>query len=618
MKLHTNLKKKLLLIGCCSILLACISTPQNTKERVQLINEITLTQSASGASYKSLKATEKKILTYQLPDSLLAHNYYLLGLHFVANKQKDSAAFYLYKATKNASKNSFSEFSVKHFYTAWDFFVDQELYGDCITIADNFFSLLQHNDYENLSLAYFFKENNSLNTKAYTDALVFNEKRIETLLKLQDSSQLAPALMSKARLLFTTNRLDDAITTLNDIVTSESITKSTDINRRLYNDLGVYFYYKQDYNSALTHYKKGLYHAKRSALELQKNNFIATGYLNIAEAYLELQVYDLASKYLDSTLVIGLENIENRLQKSFLSYQIRLAIVTNDDGKRVNHYIKKIFDYQASEYQKKFDRDLYALKESINKEKVLIKNNQQADFENLRLINKQHYIVLTSSLIILVLIIFYLKRKFTLEHNNLLLHQRLLRSQMNPHFTFNTLQAIRSLIEKDAKGAKKYLITFSRLLRTVLENSTHNFVKLENEIITLKKYLDLQLLRFPEKFTYTIEYINLEEEDMIFIPPMLIQPFLENSIEHGFQSIDYMGEIRIKLALEGKFINCNIEDNGSGMTATKSHRKDAHSVALIANFIKKTTKKKILIINKTDYDLGNGVIIDFLIPFKKK
>ena len=119
------------------------------------------------------------------------------------------------------------------------------------------------------------------------------------------------------------------------------------------------------------------------------------------------------------------------------------------------------------------------------------------------------------------------------------MQQRLLRSQMNPHFTFNTLYAIQNKVKDDQKIASDYLLKFSRLLRLILENSMQDYVLFENEIDSLKKYMDLQLFRFPNKFTYEVIYKSLEEDEFIFIPPMLLQPFIENSIEHGFSDIDY-------------------------------------------------------------------------------
>jgi len=185
------------------------------------------------------------------------------------------------------------------------------------------------------------------------------------------------------------------------------------------------------------------------------------------------------------------------------------------------------------------------------------------------------------------------------------------------HFTFNTLYAIQNMIKINQQGAIDYLLKFSRLLRLILENSVHNYIPLEKELESLQKYIDLQLLRFPERFNYTVEFSPIEDdgEDELYIPPMLLQPFIENSIEHGFQGIDYKGGITITLIQGKKFISCHIEDNGKGLTEKSSKR--VSSTQLISHFIEKTTKKKIKSINKKKLDSNQtGVIIEFLIPYK--
>ena len=106
------------------------------------------------------------------------------------------------------------------------------------------------------------------------------------------------------------------------------------------------------------------------------------------------------------------------------------------------------------------------------------------------------------------------------EKQELQLHQRLLRTQMNPHFTFNTLYAIQTLIKKDPEKAITYQLKFSRLLRLVLENSTANFVQLDDELVAVEQYLELQLLRFPGKFEYEVLLEGIERNSLVFIPPM--------------------------------------------------------------------------------------------------
>ena len=197
------------------------------------------------------------------------------------------------------------------------------------------------------------------------------------------------------------------------------------------------------------------------------------------------------------------------------------------------------------------------------------------------------------------------------------MQQRLLRSQMNPHFTYNTLYAIQNHIKTDQDGAVKYLLKFSRLLRLILENSMQNYVALESELESLKKYMDLQLLRFPRKFTYDVQLNDLEEDELLFIPPMLMQPFVENSIEHGFHNMDDQGTISISLTRKKKFLECKIEDNGQGKVASNNKGKRSASTQLIANFLEKATKQKVQIQNKADIETNeSGMIVTFLIPFK--
>ena len=196
------------------------------------------------------------------------------------------------------------------------------------------------------------------------------------------------------------------------------------------------------------------------------------------------------------------------------------------------------------------------------------------------------------------------------------MQQRLLRSQMNPHFTFNTLYAIQNLIKKDPEKSNKYLLKFSRLLRLILDNSISNYVQIDKEIESLRKYMDLQLLRFPDKFEYNFILNRMQEDDLFFIPPMLLQPFVENSIEHGFGGIDYLGIITIELTLENQFIQCNISDNGKGLP-TQPRNKKSTSTLLISDFIEKSTKKKIEIISKKEIDPNQSrLITKFLIPYK--
>ena len=146
------------------------------------------------------------------------------------------------------------------------------------------------------------------------------------------------------------------------------------------------------------------------------------------------------------------------------------------------------------------------------------------------------------------------------------LEQMALRSQMNPHFIFNSLNSIQQyVIDKDILGANEFITQFSRLIRLTLDHSAKLDISLEQEVVYLSTYLELEKKRFENKFNYTINTdpeINTED---YFIPPMILQPYVENSVRHGMRyKKDNEGKIVISFHTASGYLICNIEDNGIG------------------------------------------------------
>lgn len=174
-----------------------------------------------------------------------------------------------------------------------------------------------------------------------------------------------------------------------------------------------------------------------------------------------------------------------------------------------------------------------------------------------------------------------LMEKETIENLSarLSLERRLLRSQMDPHFIFNALGNIQSMIlQKDTVPAVSYLNKFAKLTRQVLEQSRKETISLEEEINTLKNYIELQQLRLNNGFDYRIECDEEIEKD-ILIPPLLLQPFIENALEHGIKPMETTtrGLIEIYFKLDGKqqILICTIKDNGIGLAASRKLKTDS-------------------------------------------
>lgn len=138
-----------------------------------------------------------------------------------------------------------------------------------------------------------------------------------------------------------------------------------------------------------------------------------------------------------------------------------------------------------------------------------------------------------------------------------------LRAQINPHFIFNCLNSIHHFIQsQEPKQASEYLIKFSKLIRYVLESSTKNWVTLEEELEANRLYLELEQLRLNQAFRFDFEVEEGVLPSQTFIPPMLIQPFLENAVWHG---LSQEGEIRLNFHKNGgAALSCQITDEGTG------------------------------------------------------
>ncbi len=181
-----------------------------------------------------------------------------------------------------------------------------------------------------------------------------------------------------------------------------------------------------------------------------------------------------------------------------------------------------------------------------------------------------------------------LTKKQKTEEQRIILEHKLLQLQMNPHFIFNVLIAIQSFIyRKDTYESGLYLSKFAKLMRIFLQNSRNEWITLSKEIESLQYYLNLQQLRLETKFEYAIECKNIPDSDYIHIPPMIIQPFVENSIEHGFANLPYPGMIQISFKTRESCLEAVIRDNGKGYYPKKEKIKAKTHESMATEIIQK-------------------------------
>ncbi len=227
-------------------------------------------------------------------------------------------------------------------------------------------------------------------------------------------------------------------------------------------------------------------------------------------------------------------------------------------------------------------------------------------------------IVMLMAFVILAIVVYllfnryYLKQKAQkqfLHFQNIEIEQRLLRSQMNPHFIFNALNSIQYYItSQDNASAARYLSKFSLLIRSILESSRHQYIFLKDELKLLKLYLELEQLRFSGQFVFDITIDETIDTEEISIPPMIIQPYVENAIIHGVVMLNHQGKITIHYQKTDDFIKCTILDNGIGREAAGKIRKTNNPKH--QSIATELTKHRLDLLNKTPNRVYDVTIID--------
>lgn len=239
---------------------------------------------------------------------------------------------------------------------------------------------------------------------------------------------------------------------------------------------------------------------------------------------------------------------------------------------------------------------------------------------------KQFYFFLAIAGLLAALAIGFFLRQQSLKHKKNILEteQRLNRARMNPHFFFNALTTLQkfALRENDGQAMASNLSKFSNIMRETLESTYKEYVTIEQEMEFLNEYLEVQKIRFPQTFSYEVTAAKELEIDELQIPAMIIQPFVENSIEHGFIGVDYPGKVSVNFSMENKELQIQITDNGKGLNTTAKETNEHISRAsqiikdrIYLLNIKLKTKAGFSIDNNST---GNGVIVKIHLPLLYK
>lgn len=333
-----------------------------------------------------------------------------------------------------------------------------------------------------------------------------------------------------------------------------------------YNSLGAAYQEKKDYAQALEYLNKAL----DINGQVDDKVHVAESYMSIGKCWSKRGKHDMARKYF--------------LQAIDLSMLWRFKYILQDTYKALSEDFKASGDFKRSLeamdtsliYKDSIIDDntaqaftqmqaIYDVDRKDNQIKSLEHDKQLSELRTKR--NVVYILSLAGFLLMLAVGGFFYIRHRNLETNKqtLQLELRSLRAQMNPHFIFNSLSSIHRFIwSNNQEEASDYLTKFSRLMRMILDNTQHTFISLNKELESLRLYLDLEKLRCNDVFEYRIIVDDDINEEEVMIPPMIIQPYVENAIWHGLVHKSGKGLLEITVSLKGRTLSCTVTDNGIG------------------------------------------------------
>jgi tetratricopeptide (TPR) repeat protein len=357
--------------------------------------------------------------------------------------------------------------------------------------------------------------------------------------------------------------------------------------------------------------------------EISDSEGMSEEYLSLAKLYMEIGRHD-------SVMVLANKSFQMAVECDYLLKQ--------------SEALKFIADYYSSrnDFEQAFSalQAFYEIEDSIASAEVI--NNiaelearyqsqvkeQQIElltFENQLSSQRLRTSILTGAILIILLLliisIFFMRRRQQkLKEANL--KQQLFLSQMNPHFIFNALGSIQNYLYKNKPDLTAgYLARFSFLMRSILNNSSKRSISLSEEIEILRNYIELEQMRLGNSFDFEIQYPDDMETEFIDIPPMMIQPFVENAIKHGLKEGKADGRLTLTFKDKNEYLEVQVTDNGVGIDASmKSRQADHKSMALsIFNrrmqiYRKHSRKLPLPTLRDRSHSGGQGTGVELFIP----
>lgn len=409
--------------------------------------------------------------------------------------------------------------------------------------------------------------------KQYDVALEHYQKALDMLRRQGDSTRMAVLLNNAGELLKETGKPDEAL-----INYFESLEISLKRGMRMtsmnsYINIGDVYLARKEFDNA----RKNFQHALELSQAIQYPFGLTLSNIRLGEALMMLNRDAEAYQFLTTGNALAGEQNDLVLKRdaSLNLYRYHLKKGQYKEALSSFHDYTAARDSlfnQNSRKEMAILRTEYETDKKENEIKLLTQEKAIQTFEAERHKNLFLYTLLVAVSLLLAGYLAYtrfrLKQrniKNELEKMNLEIEQRLLRSQMSPHFIFNSLNSINSFIAaNDSLTAQAFLTKFAELIRLILENSRKTLTSLSDELRTLQLYLEIEQMRFGKKFTFTLHSDDHLLPDDTYVPPMLVQPFVENALVHGIAHSSHPGLITLNFVQSEDAITVTITDNGVG------------------------------------------------------
>ena len=339
-----------------------------------------------------------------------------------------------------------------------------------------------------------------------------------------------------------------------------------------YNSIGGIYLKQHNYKKAEPIIKEAL----NKALDIDDQYYISASYLNLGQLEIETDQLISAETHLKKALnTANSYNLKSTVAES--SKLLSKLNQKNNDFKTALKYYQEAVEIEntiLTEQNLQYVNDIAVQYENENKNNQIKALALENESVRLRLERNKQILLYTSLLLgIIGVALFIIQRTKALKRDKhiLTLEQDMLRSQMNPHFIFNSLNSIKLyIINNDKTNAVYYLNKFSKLIRKILMASKEKETSLNDELETMKLYMNIENIRFSNEIDFTITVDPTINIEITKLPSLVLQPFLENSLWHGLSSKSNNKKIILNVSKDSpNFITVEITDNGIGRNASK-------------------------------------------------